>query len=355
VDVSLFLTSACTLRCVYCYAHGGDAPRQMPFEMVKVVAQCIVTNARATGRRTVWVNFHGGGDIGAAWDLFCRSCEHIREETEKAGLNVRFALGTNGILDPKQREWVARHIQSATVSLDGPAHIQDAQLPTVFSGDSFRCVDETLRTFDQADMQYGIRCTVTGQSVSELQRIIEFMCQRYGARHIKAEPLWLSGRARSSGHRPPQPEEFVAQFRRAREVANRYGRQLTYSGARLETVTDFFCKAAAGSCCITPEGYLTSCYEVVDRSNPLADTFIYGRLDLEAGAFVVDWHRLDRLRAMRFSHSAFCVDCFCKWHCAGECPVKRLSYDQTGARPDPDRCYVTREITKDQLVELAHR
>ncbi len=52
----------------------------------------------------------------------------------------------------------------------------------------------------------------------------------------------------------------------------------------------------------------------------------------------------------------FCRDCFCKYHCAGDCPAKRLAAF-SGGMPTrvSGRCRISQELTKDQIIQSLHQ
>jgi len=353
-SVSLFLTSDCTLRCKYCYAEGGSRPVQMSWDMVTGVLEQILGNVLSSKFPHMTVHFHGGGDVSASWPLLVRAREYLQDLVDPHSINVRTSVGLNGVLNPSQREWVIQNIDSATVSIDGPPDVQDFQRPRPNGGPSFPLVSETLKAFDAANFQYGIRSTVTSESVSRLDEIVSYFCEHFSAKRMKVEPMFPRGRAISSQLRFPDAHDFIKHFRRARKIALEAGRELIYSGARLEVVTNVFCKAAGDSCAITPDGWVTSCYEVINPNDALAQKFFYGHYDPQLRRLVVDNKRRQQLFNLTVLNKSFCAKCFCKWHCAGDCPVKS-AYASGSPPPDvPDRCYINRELTKDQLIEAIH-
>jgi uncharacterized protein len=101
---------------------------------------------------------------------------------------------------------------------------------------------------------------------------------------------------------------------------------------------------------VTPSGDITSCYEVADAANPLAGVFFYGRYDPKTRTFVLDRDRRERLFGLSVLEKPECSDCFCKWHCAGDCPAKALLSERAEIDNLPDRCLINRELTRDQLV-----
>jgi uncharacterized protein len=115
-------------------------------------------------------------------------------------------------------------------------------------------------------------------------------------------------------------------------------------------LTNVFCKACGDSAVVTPSGDVTSCYEVADAKDPLAQVFFFGRYDSQTRSFAVDEQRRARLFGLSVLDKPCCQDCFCKWHCAGDCPAKVLHAKSAGTQDLPDRCLINRELTKDQLV-----
>jgi uncharacterized protein len=350
-SVSLFLTHDCTLRCLYCYADGGSSKFHMPLDIVTGVLSRVLENVLQQGSHELTVHFHGGGDVSAAWPLLTQTRRYLSDITRPHNISVRTSIGLNGVLNPGQRQWIVDNIDSATVSLDGPPEIQDMHRPTQNGGPSSSLVYETLQAFDKARFTYGIRSTITDLSVSHMEQIVAFVCDHFGALRIKLEPMFSRGRATHARTGPPDAGLFVEGFRRALVKAKSAGRELIYSGVRLDVLTSTFCQASGESCAVTPEGMVTSCYEVLDQGDPLAGTFFYGRYDAGQQAFVVDESRRARLRQLSVLNKPLCKTCFCKWHCAGDCPVKSLHVESTDHREYSDRCRITRELTKDRLVE----
>jgi uncharacterized protein len=345
--MTLLLTEDCTMRCRYCYANGGKSSRSMPWGTIAGVIDCLFDNAVALHRDRVSVTFHGG-DVSAVWPLFVATREYLHSKEQALGIRVETSLGTNGLLDPEQRSWLTRHIDGATLSLDGPPDIHDALRRTPAGAGTSEVVMATVAHFDNVGFRYGIRTTITAASVTRLEEVVEYLCEHTQATHLQMEPLYPHGRG--SGADVPSPGAFVEGFRRARDIALRHHRRLSYSGARLEVLTDVFCKACGDSCVVTPTGELTSCYEVADASDPRSELFFFGRYDAATRRLLLDEDRLHRLATLAVTSRAECQDCFCKWHCAGDCPAKVAARQPTEDGEMPPRCLINRELTKDQLV-----
>lgn len=350
-SVSLFLTNDCTLRCIYCYADGGRNTTSMLWETITGVLDEVLRNVLTAKSTQMTVHFHGGGDVSAAWPLLVRTREYLREITAPHNIKIRTSVGLNGFLDAQQHEWIVHHIDSATVSIDGPPDIHNSQRPRADGGPSFEQVSETLQAFDAANFPYGIRTTATAESALHLEEIVSYFCEHFTSKKIKIEPMYPRGRASTFQARSPDAVTFVEHFRKARKIACEAECELIYSGARMEVLTNAFCQAAGVSCAVTPEGQITSCYEVLAPTDPLAHIFLYGHYDPHTRKMVVDNERRLQLFNLSVLNKPFCAKCFCKWHCAGDCPVKAIHAERTFSPDLPDRCYINRELTKDQLIE----
>jgi len=60
---------------------------------------------------------------------------------------------------------------------------------------------------------------------------------------------------------------------------------------------------------------------------------------------------LNNLRNQAVEHREYCRGCFAKWHCAGDCYHKSLTVNGSEEFAGSERCHITRELTKDQILE----
>ena len=77
--------------------------------------------------------------------------------------------------------------------------------------------------------------------------------------------------------------------------------------------------------------------------------FFYGRYDAKTGAFAFDEDKLEQLSQLNVRNFPYCSDCFCKWHCAGDCTAKVLDGIEPHAHAGSVRCEVNRALTLDQI------
>jgi len=345
-SVTLFLTHKCTLRCAYCYCEGG-AGRDMPWPVLERAVRFALENAARAGRE-LRVAFHGG-DVGACWPLFTRAVAFIEDLAADAGVRHRFSIGTNGYYGGDRAAFVAAHVHDATVSIDGMPAVHNACRVTPGGGPSLQRTLDSVRVFERDGLGYAIRMTVTAGSVASLPESVAFLCEHTQARTIRAEPMYVRGRAIASALMPPDPAEFVAAYRAASSVARRYGRRLTYSGARIEAGSSAFCSYPRPTFGVTPDGDLTCCYEVLHPEDPLRELFFYGHVERDGSGIEVDAGRVAAIRAMSVSRRAECATCFCVYACAGDCAAKTAGERVEEAARPRARCEITRSLVLDLL------
>jgi uncharacterized protein len=111
-------------------------------------------------------------------------------------------------------------------------------------------------------------------------------------------------------------------------------------------LTHTFCTAPHGALIVNAAGELVGCYEVADNHHPLAEISTVGHV--ADGRVVVDRQAQQRLWTYLEEKRGNCRDCFCYWHCAGDCYTRAQVADKAG-EPSP-RCHMNREITARMLL-----
>ena len=356
----LLMTSACNLRCTYCYAYGGEGPlKQMTFPLAKSVIDEVHRNARVMGKDVFSLTFHGGGEPTANWDVLTAAVEYAQSKD----LPCEITMSTNGLLSETQRRFVVENFSNVSLSFDGISEVQNAQRPTPGDGDSFEPVMRTIRTFDLNGFPYGIRMTVAPQFFHTLPESVAFLCEETACTSIQIEPAYTGERGEHGDPGREQCDDFVTNFTAAFEVSCRYGRPLSYSGARPLVVSTSFCKAGSDAVIATPDGKLVSCFEIHDDSHPLAELFTVGSvspaeetaddlsnllpiIDAPGPAVRFDRDALDRYADGEHARREMCEGCSCYWHCAGDCATRRTA----SVTATEGRCHVNREITRELLL-----
>lgn len=354
--VTLFLTGRCNLRCGYCYSFGGERPTTMPAAIATGAVDLVVRNAQSRSDRRAEVHFHGGGEPTQALSRMQEIVDVARGRAQAAAVDLRFTMGTNGVMSDDAIDWVIRSVAHATVSADGDAITQNRNRPLQGGGESFGPLLHTLERFDRVGFNYSLRMTLAGDDAPRLPALVRALLRVSRTKRIKVEPLFPFGRAIIASQSPPDPDVFVQGFCEAAAIAALDGRELSYSGCRPEVVTDRFCAAAGHSMCVTSAGEASACYEVTSPDDIRADRFFFGKWNESEQRFHFDEQKLEWLRNQTVDRFAHCSDCLAKWHCAGDCPAKtNLPQYQLVARPQHRtwRCPINRELTRRAVLARA--
>jgi uncharacterized protein len=348
--VTLFLTTACNLRCTYCYASAGDTPtRVMPLEVAQRGIDFVLANAVELGASEIEVAYHGGGEPSVNWKTLTGSYDYAVERASAAGVQLRTALASNGVMPDAKIDWIIEHLDGASLSFDGLPEVHDKHRVSLLGGGSAAEVMHTIRRFDEANFDYALRLTVTRENIPKMEASVRFICERFRPRHIQVEPAYQLGRWRDA----PSAEtaDFIAGFRAAQAAAREHGQEIQFSGARLGMLSNHFCGITQDSFCLTADGNVSACYETFLEEAEWAKTFFYGDFDEAQKTFRFALPVLDHLRHQSVENRAFCQGCYAKWTCGGDCYHKSLTVNGADEFQGSDRCHIIRELTKDQILE----
>ncbi len=344
----LLMTNRCSLRCIYCYADAGDKPgkdlsEKLGFKAVDVVEK----NAGAKGLAKFELVFHGGGEPVLNWTVLKSVCRYARNKTIPCDISIC----SNGLWNDRQTEWLIENINNFTISFDGMEDVQNFQRPGKNREKSFDNVFKTIKTLDKSLVEYGIRLTVTPENINTLPESIRFLCTSTNCRNIQVEPafyMWRNSRITPDTN---DIDRFIKMFIKSLATAHKHNRSLTYSGARPWNNSSVFCTALYSSLIVSSSGELTGCYEVTDQEHPLYDIFTFGTLS-ESG-IEINKEKRNFLMIENKNRLSRCNDCFCLYHCAGDCMVKNMNgekkYGQAGVR-----CKINRAVTKEMILRNIH-
>ena len=121
ICVTLHVSHACNLKCIYCFADGGaygGRVEQMRPEVARQAVDWVLDRCRSVGRSHI--NFFGGEPL-LNFPLIKEVVRYARLKAEEVGVVVTFGITTNGTLmnDEVVRFFDEEDIE-VMVSLDGP-------------------------------------------------------------------------------------------------------------------------------------------------------------------------------------------------------------------------------------------
>ncbi|MCP4350129.1 MAG: radical SAM protein [Desulfobacterales bacterium] len=348
--VTLFLTTRCNLNCIYCYAMDGTKKHiNMNFSIAKMGIDLACCNALESKKNNFNVNFHGGGEPTTNWKIFTESLSYARTIAQKNGLKVYSNAASNGVYSNEQCQWIINNLQGVNLSMDGLPEIHDFHRPLKNGDSSSQIVLKTIEAFEKAQFPYNIRSTVTSYSVKSLSKGIEWLLNRFRPKRIMVEPVYNLGRGQNKAFHV-EPEQFIEAFREAGKIADEFDVPLLYSAARIDVLTNRFCGACGDSFCLTPSGKISSCYEIFEDDVEFSSEFVFGNCDINSDSLMFDHKKLQNLRNRKVEDIQWCKECFCKWHCAGDClNLVRHAMVKNEFMGHP-RCEITQALILDQIL-----
>lgn len=347
--LTLFLTTACNLRCMYCYASAGDTPlKSMKMEVAGRGIDFVSANAVKRGLLALEIAFHGGGEPTVNWNTMTEAMDYARKRARSLGLQVHASSATNGVLNDEQINWIIENLAGVSLSFDGMPEMHDVHRVTAQGRGSSPFVLHTLRRFDEAGFRYGIRVTVTANQIASLPDSIEFICTNAKPERIMVEPSYQMGRWKDAPS--AETEDFIAAFRESKRRAKALGKEIFFSAARTWLLTNHFCGVTQDNFALSPDGNISACFEVFSETSQFSKAFFYGFPDKNNG-YTFDIGILENLRRQAVQNKSYCRGCFAKWHCAGDCYHKALTINGMDEFKGTDRCHITQELIKDQLLE----
>ena len=278
-SITLSITSKCNLRCTYCYASAGDTNNSLKFNTAMSAINYIFRNANKNQRNSVSILFHGGGEPFSAFLEMKKIVEYVKLCSDKSRINASISTATNGVLSEQMLQWIKNNLNSVSLSLDGPPDIQNSQRPTINGHGSSSHVERTIIFFEKHGIPYNIRSTITKNSVDKMQEIIDYLISITTLNSFHFEPVFECGRCKYTHEKSPSNSDFLKYFRIANCYANNKGKEIFYSGAAINKPRIKFCGAAGSNFLLTPTGYITTCYEVTKKDDPLSNIFFIGNID----------------------------------------------------------------------------
>ncbi len=190
------VSNDCNMRCVYCYAHGGSYQRErelMSVETARRAAECFFEQFHSIGT----VMFFGGEPSlnPEAIRAFCERVLELRERKRISRLPL-WGLLTNGLeISPVMLDLIRGYDLVVTVSLDGPAEIQDSSRVRAGGGGTYERVVKNIARIQQVTggrEPSRIETTYTQQHVQAgfgLKELSDFVAREFDIHDVHIMPV----------------------------------------------------------------------------------------------------------------------------------------------------------------------
>jgi len=352
-DITICPTFRCQLRCVYCFAMGGERTNDLSIDAAKAAIDLALHRYSLQDIQTSRLTWHGGGEPTLSWQMLKKVSLYHREQAIALGIKPQLSIVSNGVWTKKVRNWIIENFDRITISCDGSPDIQDKQRPLSDGSPSSSLVYKTLQELTYHKANFGIRATITENNVNRMPEMVRFFYSLCQPRTLQFERLSICGRCEQSKIQPGSVDDYITYFKEAFKIAKDLKMNLGCSGVRIFRRTKYYCGVGGHTICVTPEGFLTTCHRVDNIFHPLAKAFIFGKWD----GVQYQWNenQLDKLqKRLSVDNLNHCQDCFCKYTCAGGCVASQFYNTNSIRRQILDgHCQIIRELTKFRLISVA--
>ncbi len=330
----MLLSTSCSLQCKYCYASGGNYGLPIA-NMSSDTVRTVFSTIYGAFSRLGMVQFFGGEPLLNPASLWAACAEATSQARSRGVPPPRFGMVTNLFNMPDSLPaLVQRYDVSITVSLDGPAEVNDHSRVTRHGEGTHAAVVSNirhLRRLTSGKEPSAVEATYTDKH-AELgithQDLYRFFRETFGFRRILIIPALAPGRAISDLPRPgsdlheaPDCEDVTGRIQDLLEGGDCLSEvDLTWIGRFTRPFQHYssrFCSAGFDQLSVTPTGDIFPCHLF-----SIAKEFNMGNIQEGLDVFTGDqFHRVqDRLDAVRKGGFRECSACwisgFCK-RCLG--------------------------------------
>ncbi|KHD89253.1 MAG: heme biosynthesis protein [Bdellovibrio sp. ArHS] len=343
-SLTINVTQICNLKCTYCAA-GGDGTygeAQTKINVEKTLPQLQFFLERLPANSNFRITFLGGEPL-----LYPEGIQEIANYVRlmAAGRNIRpqFSIVTNGTLMNEKTLSVLKNIKAnITISLDGPASINDKARPTKNGTGSTELVIEGLKLLSTARESLG-RLTLHGVFNSDNMNLVsaydfyrEFDVDKYEFTYSVADNDEASNK------------EFVQQMNHIAKKAFTLGGETElrkigafdqyFSALDNQQQTENYCGAGKSFLMVDAKNNLFTCpWEVGNKAEQVGQG---SHLDLE---------KLEQYQSPLIEKNS-CQSCWARYLCGGGCMFIHKQSTGNKHQKDGQFCYRTRSLISTALL-----
>jgi uncharacterized protein len=340
----LNVTNQCNLSCTYCYEYGEDKIVQtengrQPKWMSEETARASVDFLLRESGRVAHVTFFGGETL-LNFKVLKTAVAYAKTRAAELGKTIDFSLTTNAtLLKPDVIEFLADENFGVTISIDGPADVQNRFRVFHNGAGSYALVEPKIKALLARHRRrpIGARVTLTRQTL-QVRRIYEHLTQEIGFSEVGFAPVTSApGRAHAFGEHGF--DDVLVEFRGLAEdyrEAALSGRHHGFSNVR-ETLEEIHkgaskawpCGAGFGLLGVSTAGDVNLCHRFAGSDDHKLGTVRDG-IDRAVQAAFLDAHHV--------ANKTDCHTCWARPLCAGGCYHEAHTRTGTTTRPNLHYC-----------------
>lgn len=325
----LHLTSACPLRCSYCYV--PKTAETMDGATGRAAVATLFRTAEQHGIRQLTLKY-AGGEPALCFPLIRQIHDYARQQADATGIELHAVVLSSGVgLPPAMLDYMRDTDVRLVLSLDGIGAAHDVQRHFQHGRGSFAEVARSLEDALAAGLQLSLSITVTDHNVDRLHETVAFALERGVRFHLNlyrshaqfpqaTQPALLTDQAR-----------IIAGIRAALALIETHLPEQRIIDGLLDRATfgqphTLTCGAGYNYLVVDQQGRISRCH--MDMAQPLTDL----QADDPLQAIQNDTtHNLN----IAVDDKAGCGDCPWRYWCGGGCPLFTLRTSGSAAVKSP--------------------
>jgi radical SAM protein with 4Fe4S-binding SPASM domain len=317
--LTIFQGTDCNLSCKYCYADDKNNHEDIDLQYVSVISKLIVENCKRNKLPFI-LGFRGSNEPLLKPELI-KSCFKIcKEIAEKSKVKFYTHTITNGVIPKETAIWASKNINEILLSWDGYENIHNENRIFPNGKPSFEYVRNSADIFLKSNFtKLKVRATITKSSENKLLEIAKYF-KEVGIKYLDFNPLYQNENNSVNSHLFPDKVNFVRNFIIARNWAKNNKIDIEFAGTRLNTIHDKQCGIFQKNYAITPDNYLTACFQATQNYNNKNEKYIFGNYNKLNNSININWEKLNSLYGQLSETYEQCANCFNILHCNKNCP-----------------------------------
>jgi uncharacterized protein len=344
--IGLITTRSCNGMCIYCDFGSQNAnPVKMSYRKAAGFIDWYAGLLKAKGRNDLEIHFFGGEPM-IAQDVIETAVQRARLLCSEMKLNPYFEISTNGQYSPALAGFLGAYFKKVVLSIDGFKEVLDRHRPLKEGKSSYNNAVQTARIISDSSAELCVRCCISRENVHDMEGFTKWLCEKFRISAINFEILVPSLQSESAGLLPPDPIEFAVNFQRSRKFAEDFGVEVVYASDISEIPVVSSCPVGKDTAILAPDGRISSCYLLQERWQSVGLDLEFGFVKSD-GQVIMKSENIEEIRKTVLNKPR-CINCFCRWSCAGGCHVG-TTFPGCTARYN-DFCRQTRVISTFSLL-----
>lgn len=351
VNIALFVTQSCNLKCVYCYGEGGEYGSGGSMEE-KTAYQAVDWLIEQSGKvKKINISFFGGEPF-LNFSLIKKVVEYAETRVIALEKEVGFNVTTNGtLLDDEKITFIKEHNIKVMISIDGPREIHDMQRPFANGKGSYDTIFPKIKKLLEVSPETRAHAVLVDDTKTH---IIRNALKEIGFSEVSILPASASlfddesaktKRARElDGVLNDVELEAEAWLRHTKSRNSEALKNLMSSAQLFQGLLSFLhnkkkqhaCGAGIKFVGVSCSGDIYLCHRFV------------GMDDYKLGNVFVKYLDREKYQESPVTQMKECTNCFARYYCAGGCKHDNAGSCGSAFKPSEDICRLKR-----REVELA--